>query len=52
MIDADAILREMMAGLDDQNVFSDDQINYLQRFADQIDDLIDAKLENFKDQEL
>lgn len=41
------LLEELKAKINDQGVFSEDQIAALQQFADEINYFIDAKIQNF-----
>lgn len=44
MIDADLILEQLKERISDLGVFSEDQVSYLQAFADDLSVLIDAKI--------
>ena len=48
MYDDESMLEEIKSIVDDECVFSADQIMRLKDFADHLSWLVDAKLENFK----
>ena len=47
MIDTKTVLEDIKNKISDEGVFSEDQIHALRNFADDIDDYITAKIENF-----
>lgn len=47
MIDTKAMLERIKSEISDEGVFSEDQINTLKQFADDLDDYITARIENF-----
>ena len=52
MYNEESMLDEIKSIVDDEGVFTPDQINKLQDFAEHLTWLVDAKIENFKEKYL